>query len=283
MNRTRIRRDMKISISSFVYFNYPLKEAIKRISMCGYKGIEIWGGRPHAYRNDLADDEISDLRKLLEKLNLEISAFIPAQFRYPTSLCSPSSRIREDSVSYIKDSIATSLKLGCNMVSICPGHTLYGQGYENGIKQLSASIREIHRYANDNGVILLIEPAHRFESDLILTVKDGIDFILKLGLDNLGIAMDTGHCHVNNESLVECVSLLKGLPYHIHIDDNLGTSDDHKIPGEGEIDFLPFFRELKRNGYDGFLTVELGWNYTQEPDPAATKSRQKIESLLQNV
>jgi protein FrlC len=283
MIRTRIRRDMKISISSFVYFNYPLKEAIKRISMCGYKGIEIWGGRPHAYRNDLADDEISDLRALLEKLSLEISAFIPAQFRYPTSLCSPSSRIREDSISYIKDSISTSLKLGCHKVSICPGHTLYGQGYENGMEQLSESIRELHRFAHDDGVILLIEPAHRYESDLILTVKDGVDLISKLGLDNLGIAMDTGHCNVNNESLVECVSLLKGLPYHIHIDDNLGTSDDHKIPGEGKIDFLPFLRELKRSDYNGFLTVELGWNYTQEPDPAAKKSRQKIESLLQAV
>ena len=104
-----------------------------------------------------------------------------------------------------------------------------------------------------------------------------------LDLENLGIVMDTGHCFVNKESLVECVSLLKSFPYHIHIDDNHGLSDDHKIPGEGEINFLPFFKELKKNGYDGFLTVELGWNYTLEPDSAAIKSRQEIESLLCEV
>jgi fructoselysine 3-epimerase len=274
---------MKLSISSFLYYNYPLEEAIKRISGCGYQGIEIWGGRPHAYRNDLTEDEILNLRKLLERSQLEISAFIPAQFRYPTSLCSPNAMIREDSVNYIKDSIATSLKLGCHKVSICPGHTLYGQGYENGIEQLGESIRELHKFAHKKDVTLLIEPAHRFESDLILTIKDGIEFILRLGLDNLGIALDTGHCFVNKESLVDCVSLLKGFPYHIHLDDNHGISDDHKVPGEGKIDFLPFLRELKTNGYDGFLTLELGWNYTLEPDSAAIKSRENIEALLREV
>lgn len=274
---------MKISISSFVYYNYSLEEAIKRISACGYQGIEIWGGRPHAYRNDLTDDEIFNLRELMEKSQLEISAFIPAQFRYPTSLCSQNRRIREDSVNYIKDSIVTSIKLGCHKVSICPGHTLYGQGYENGIEQLSTSIRELQKFASVKDVTLLIEPAHRFESDLILTIKEGMDFITELGLDNLGVAMDTGHCFVNKESLVESVSLLQSVPYHIHIDDNHGTSDDHKVPGEGAIDFLPFFQELKKNGYDGFLTVELGWNYTMEPDQAATKSRTEIESLLREI
>jgi len=40
---------------------------------------------------------------------------------------------------------------------------------------------------------------------------------------------------------------------------------------------------LKKNGYVGFLTVELGWNYTMKPDLAATKSLHEIESLLREV
>jgi protein FrlC len=274
---------MRISISSFVYYNYSIEETVKRVSGCGYQGIEIWGGRQHAYRNDLSEAEISKLRRLMEESQIEVSAFIPAQFRYPTCLCSPNPRIREDSVAYIKDSIDTSLKLGCNRVSICPGHTLYGQGYDDGIAQLTASVRELHGYAYPKDVEILIEPAHRFESDLILTIEDGIHFISKLDLENLGIVMDTGHCFVNGESLVDCVSLLKGIPYHIHIDDNNGVSDQHKIPGEGDLDFSPFLKELKKSNYDGFLTVELGWDYTLEPDQAAIKSRQNIESLIHEI
>ncbi len=274
---------MRTSISTFVYYNYSLEETVKRVVDCGYDGIEIWGGRQHAYRNDLSGEEVSELRRLMEQSGIEISAFIPAQFRYPTCLCSPNPRIREDSVAYIKDSISTSLELGCTRVSLCPGHTLHGQGYDDGMAQLTASIRELHKFAYPMDVELLIEPAHRFESDLILTVEDGIEFISKLDLEDLGIVMDTGHCFVNSESLVDCVSLLDGIPHHIHIDDNNGKSDQHKIPGEGELDFLPFLSELKKSKYDGFLTVELGWDYTLDPDQAAIKSRENIESFIRKI
>jgi protein FrlC len=274
---------MRISISSFVYYNHSLEDAVKRVSKIGYQGIEIWGGRQHAYRNDLTGNEISELRRLMERSGIEISAFIPAQFRYPTCLCSPNQSIREDSVAYIKDSIGTALKLGCNKVSICPGHTLHGQGYDNGMAQLTASVRELHEFSLKKDVVIFIEPAHRFESDLILTVEDGVDFISKLQLENLGIVMDTGHCFMNGESLVDCISLLRAVPYHIHLDDNDGLSDQHKIPGEGELDLLPFLKALKKSNYDGFLTVELGWDYTLEPDPAALKSKQNIESLMRET
>lgn len=274
---------MRTSLSSFVYYNYSLQETVKRVSACGYDGIEIWGGRQHAYRNDLSGTEISELRRLMERSGLEVSAFIPAQFRYPTCLCSPNPMIRADSVAYIKDSINTSLSLGCNRVSLCPGHTLHGQGYDDGMAQLIASVRELNDYAYPREVELLIEPAHRFESDLILTVQDGLDFISKLDLEKLGIVMDTGHCSVNRESMADCVSLLQGIPNHIHIDDNNGESDQHKIPGEGELDFLPFLRQLKKSNYSGYLTVELGWDYILDPDQAAIKSRQNIETLMRKI
>ena len=52
---------MRFSQSSFVYLNYPLKQAIRRLRQFGYQGIEVWGGRPHLYRHDL-DAELDSLR-----------------------------------------------------------------------------------------------------------------------------------------------------------------------------------------------------------------------------
>jgi len=274
---------MKLSQSTFLYFNYPLEEAINRLSIHGYAGVEIWGGRSHAYYKDISETEAANIRGLIDKYEMEISAFIPAQFRYPTCLCSPNPGIRKDSVQYIKDSIVTSLSLGCNKVSLCPGHTLYGQGYNNGMRQLTESLKELLEFAADKNVVLFIEPAHRFESDLIVTVEDGVRLINDLDTGNLGIVMDTGHCFVNKESLVDCVSLLKDIPFHIHIDDNRGLSDDHLIPGEGEICFIPFLQSLKKMSYKGFLTAELGWGYTVEPDAAAYKCRMAMKSLLEKI
>jgi MFS family permease len=54
-------------------------------------------------------------------------------------------------------------------------------------------------------------------------------------------------------------------------------------PVAGYISDILSRKVVIKNGYDGFLTVELGWNYTMEPDLAATKSRHEIESLLREV
>lgn len=276
---------MKLSYSTKLYYNYRLEDTIRRGAKLGYEGVEIWGGRPHAYYRDMDKNAVDLILKVIDQTGVEISGFIPAQFGYPTNLCSPISSIREDSVEYIKNSIDVSLALGCKKVSLCPGRTLAGQGYENGMAALNESLAELVDYAVKKDALLLLEPAHMLESDLILTVEDGVRLIEEQKYENMGIALDTGHCHVNKEVLVDTVYLLndKNIPMHIHLDDNNTTADQHKIPGEGTINFVPFFRALKETGYDGYLTVELGFDYTVNPDAAAYSSRKAVLALLEEA
>ena len=276
---------MKLSISTKLYFNYTLEETIRRVGKLGYPGIEVWGGRPHAYYKDVNQSRAFALREAIEKEGMETSGFIPAQFGYPTSLCSPIEGIRRDSVEYIKGSIDTSVAMGCKKVSLCPGRTLYGQGYEQGMGRLIESLNQLVDHASKNDVLLLLEPAHMYESDLILTVEEGVRLIEEQKYTNMGLAVDTGHCHVNKESLVDVLLLIqeKNIPLHIHLDDNNGLSDQHKIPGEGTISFVPFLQTLLETGYDGFLTVELGFDYTANPDAAAYQSKKAVLSMIEEV
>lgn len=262
---------MKFSQSSFVYLNYPLQEAIRRLHRYGYQGVEIWGGRPHAFRHDL-DDEMDGIIALLEELGMTVPNFIPAQFRYPTMLCSSNERIRQDSVRYIQDAIDNAKRLGAPSVSLCPGMTLHGESPEQGWDQLRKSILELLDYTKDSGLALLIEPAHEFETTLILTVADGLRMKEEIGSDRVGILMDTGHCHVNGEDLAQVIHSLKGIPFHIHINDNHGDNDVHTVPGEGSTDFAPMAKALSEINYQGFLSAELGFQYTLDPDQAVEKT-----------
>jgi len=271
---------MRFSQSSFVYFNYPLQEAIRRLHGFGYQGIEVWGGRPHAYRHDL-DDELDEIVALLDRLEMSVPNFIPAQFRYPSILCSSNEAIRRDSVRYIQDAIDNARKLGAPYVSLCPGMTLFGEDVDKGWSQLRRSIVELLDYTEGTDLVLLIEPAHEAESTLILTVADGLRMIDEIGSERLGILLDTGHANVNGEDLAEAVRSLKGVPLHIHIDDNHGDSDAHLIPGEGSIDYEPFVRALQEIDYQGFVSGELGFGYTQDPDPAVEKSYAVLSQLFE--
>jgi protein FrlC len=271
---------MKFSQSSFVYFNYPLQEAIRRLHNYGYQGIEVWGGRPHAYRRDL-DDQLDEILALLDRFGMSVPNFIPAQFRYPTSLCSSNEAIRQDSVRYIQDGIDTALRLRSPYVSLCPGMTLYGEDTEKGWNQLRRSFTELLVYTEGTDVALLIEPAHEAETTLILTVEDGLRMIDEIGSGRLGILLDTGHANVNGEDLAQVAERLCDVPLHIHIDDNFGDSDAHLIPGEGNIDFAPLVRVLEDNRYQGYVSAELGFQYTLDPDAAVEITHTRLMTLFQ--
>lgn len=270
---------MNFSQSSFVYFNYPLQYAIRALHKAGYQGIEVWGGRPHAYRHDL-DAQMDELRALMAECDMVVSNFVPAQFRYPSILCSRNEVVRKDSVDYIKAAVDNAVKFRSPYVSVCPGMTLHGEAIEEGWRQLRRSLEELLDYAEEKDVTLLIEPAHKYETTLILTVDDGLRMIDEIGSDRLGILLDTGHAHVNGEDLAQVVHKLEGVPLHIHIDDNDGTSDAHLIPGEGSIDFAPFAKALQETGYEGFVSAELGFDYTPDPDAAIERTLTALTQMF---
>lgn len=270
---------MIFSQSSFIYFNYSLQECIRRLQSFGYNGIEIWGGRPHAYRHDL-DEQLKEIRELLDRFEMSVPNFIPAQFRYPSILCSLNETVRRDSVVYIRDAIDNAVQLGASSVSLCPGMTLHGEDLDRGWAQLQRSIEELLEYSEGKNIMLLIEPAHRFESTLILTVADGLRMIEEIGSPRLGILLDTGHAAINGEDLAKVVYTLEDVPFHIHIDDNHGDSDVHLIPGDGGIDFAPFVRALRDIGYRGAVSAELGFQYTLDPDPAVAKTLNVLRRLF---
>ena len=270
---------MEFSQSSFVYFNYPLQEAIGRLHQYGYQGIEIWGGRPHVYRHDL-DGQLDEIVALLDRFEMVVPNFIPAQFRYPSILCSLNETIRRDSVQYVQDAVDNALRLRAPSVSLCPGMTLFGEDPDRGWGQLRKSVVELLDYTEGTDLVLLIEPAHQAESTLILTVADGLRMIEEVGSERLGILLDTGHANVNGENLAKVVASLRDVPFHVHIDDNHGDSDAHLIPGDGKIDFAPFARALQRVNYQGFVSAELGFQYTLDPDRAVEKTSAALSEMF---
>lgn len=270
---------MRFAQSSFVYFNFPVQEAVRRLHRYGYQGLELWGGRPHTYRHDL-DHQLAEIRLLLDQLGMSIPNYIPAQFRYPTCLCSTNEAIRVDSVNYIKDSIQTARRLGAPSVSLCAGMTIFGEDLDKSWAQLRQSVTDLLDDTEQSDLLLLIEPAHAAESRLVRTVSDGLRLIGEINSPRLGILLDTGHCNVNGENLADTVRSLRGVPLHIHIDDNTGESDTHMIPGQGKIDFAPFVQALKDVGYRGFVSAELGFQYTLDPDTAVAQTYMALTRLF---
>jgi protein FrlC len=271
---------MKISLSAFVYFNFPLEEAIRRTKAAGFDGIDIWGGRPHCYRRDRTERELVSLRTQIENEGLETVSYIPAQFRYPTSLCSGSDPVRQDSIRYIQDSIENAAILGASVVSVCPGHTLFGQSRQDGLQRLADSLWEISSFAARHRVKIAIEPADSYETDLLNTCAEALTFINQAGFPDLGVLLDNGHEFVVGQDSAQAAKDLGSRLFHVHVDDNNALRDQHLVPGDGKFDFMPFLAGLKTAGYDSYLCAELSWDYTLDPDTAATATARRLRQML---
>lgn len=65
---------IKFSQSSAVYINYSLEYAIQDLHNLGYDGIDMWGGRPHIYKQDL-DKHINEIINLVNMLIMKVYNF----------------------------------------------------------------------------------------------------------------------------------------------------------------------------------------------------------------
>jgi protein FrlC len=271
---------MKLSVASSVFVNYPILDAISLIAEAGYEGIDIWGGRPHVYRKDFSPSELRAIRRTIEERGLDVPSLMPAFYRYPHSLSSSNETVRLDSIEYVRQCMDNAAALGAQTLLIVPGHSLFGQDPMDARQRMMDSIDAVCRYSQQYEFRLGIEPANKAVTDLVNTAGDAKRIIQELGYPHLGVVIDTGHVHLSAETPEQAAKTLGPLLLQVHVNDNDGMRQQNLIPGEGTFDFRGFLAILNGAGYNGFLSLELGWDYTLDPLPAVRESRERLRRML---
>jgi fructoselysine 3-epimerase len=272
---------MNIGCVTSVFVNYPIQEAIQRIGKAGYDGVDIWGGRPHIYRQDFSINELKSIRSLAEQLQLKINSFLPAFYRYPHNLCSPNDIIRQDTLTYVYQCADNAVLLGADYLLVCPAKIIYGQTIEDGWSRMVDSLQNICEYvAQYAGMKVMLEPVNRQAFDLINTASDAVHMIEQVDYPDLGIILDSGHMHLEEGSVKEAIQIAGNRLFQVHINDNDGQHQQNLIPGEGTFNFQSFIAQLDEAGFDGFLSAELGGLYTSNPDPAIKQTVDRLKEML---
>jgi D-psicose/D-tagatose/L-ribulose 3-epimerase len=113
------------------------------------------------------------------------------------------------------------------------------------------SLREVGGYAAAWGVGLAIEPLNRFETDLVNTVEQGLDLCERIGLDNVGLLLDTFHMNIEEKSIPGAITAASARLRHFHACEN-----DRGAPGSGHVEWDDVFAALAGTGYDGLVVIE---------------------------
>ena len=273
---------MKLGTATSVLYLYPLRDAIPLIAETGFDGIDIWGGRPHIYRQDYSPAELKELCQIIADHGLSVSSFMPAFYRYPHSLSNPNPKVRQDSIEYMRQCIDNAATLGARIVLVVPDLSLVGQARCDSRRRLVESIDACAQYASQYDLKLGIEVLHFDETDLVNTSGDALSIIEELGYTNIGVVLDTGTLNLSKEPLEEIIAKLDNLLLQVHINDNQGGSKQQNlIPGEGTYNFKELIRVLKTNGFTGFLSAELSKEYSDDPVPALRTTAERLKGWMQ--
>lgn len=87
-----------------------------------------------------------------------------------------------------------------------------------------------------------------------------IDFIDKVGADNLGICIDSGHCHLKGLDIPDVVRKCGPFFLETHFHDNFGVNDEHNPVGIGTVNWVEVIKAMVKSSYAGVITFEQG-NY----------------------
>ena len=119
---------------------------------------------------------------------------------------------------------------------------------------LVESSRRAVEIAKEWGRIVIMEPR---VGEIICSVDSMLRLINDVSMDNFKANFDTGHFSAQRENVPLALMKLEGKFANIHISDNNPVNADHLPVGDGIIDWLEFFRILKRMEYTGYLGIDI--------------------------
>jgi sugar phosphate isomerase/epimerase len=253
------------SFSALAYKG-KIEENIIKIKKYGYDAVELAVRDP----NQL---EVNSLTQILVSNKLPVSAIGTGQAfgEEGLSFTNSNKEIRRKAIDRIKSQINLAEKL--NSIVII--------GLIRGKKEVEQKFTEVENYfldairecASENEKIkLVIEPINRYETNLINTVTQGLEFLEKAGCSNVGLLLDTFHMNIEEKSLTESIIIAREKLFHFHVADS-----NRWHPGAGHIDFNEVLNTLRGINYTGYVSAEI----LPLPDPDS--SAKNTISYLRNI
>jgi sugar phosphate isomerase/epimerase len=274
---------MKLSFNTWPYASfpiwvpaYPLEETIQRIAKIGYEGIEIGAGSPHAYPPCLTKERRKHIRKVLDDNGIVLSSMLPALSGGPGhNLASPIPEERRHTINHYKDLVELSAEWGGKILLYIPGWVVFGTTFRQAWDWSIAALSEIADKAAEFDITLVIEPVS-FDSNLVDKCDEAIEMMEEVKKPNVKLMFDTFHVLYRKEVSSDYIYRMGKDLRHMHISDN-----NRLPPGQGRGDFVSVINALKDIDFDGYLTMELGFDRRDiEPDYVARQSYEYLKPLV---
>ncbi len=234
---------------------------LRRIAEAGFTHVH-WC---HHWNTDFlyADPEVEQIAAWLRDLGLTLTD-LHASAGVEKHWCSPHDYERLAGVELVKNRLVMTAQLGSDVAILHmatePTEPREREAYW---VRLHCSLEAMEPFARHCGVRIALENMAKDNFDTIEHV-----FAL-YGSDFVGLCYDSGHGNVAGNGL-DRLERANGRLLSVHLHDNDGTGDQHRLPGDGTVDWPRLARLLAASPYRKPLSFESNMgSYPKDTDEAA--------------
>jgi D-psicose/D-tagatose/L-ribulose 3-epimerase len=242
---------MRFGASTFIWvspFSNATLDLIDKVADFGFDIIEICVEDPSTI-------DTAAIANRLERARIE--ATVCGAFGPDRDLSADEEAKRENGLSYLARCVEIAAELGSPIVAgpmySATGKTrLLSKPEREAQWQLSIdSMKRASDRASDRGVKLAVEPLNRFETDLLNTVAQGVDWLGRLDRDNVGLLIDTFHMNIEERNIPDAIRAAGDKAFHFH-----GCSNDRGTPGKDHLPWPAIATALHEINYAGATVIE---------------------------
>ncbi|QOJ79497.1 sugar phosphate isomerase/epimerase [Infirmifilum lucidum] len=220
---------------------------IPLLAELGYNGVEF---------SLLDPSELLRLASIAHDYGLQVPA-VGTGLNYlhlGLDLTGPDEETRRRALERILDFIAGAYRseAGGVIIGLIRGRGEHYSTVEEALKVLENQLQAVCKSASEHGVRVFLEPLNRYETRLINTVSEGLDFIGRLDCGSVYLLLDTFHMNIEEPVIEDSIRAAGDRIGHFHVADS-----NRYAPGMGHLDFSSILAALHDTGYRGFVSAEV--------------------------
>lgn len=257
------------------------KEQCELVAQAGYRGIEI---APFSLVEE-GIQEITPRKRKAMVASMENAGIECVGLHWLLSppplglhLTSPVAAIRNKTLSYFHLLIDFCGDLGGKvMVFGSPRgrNTTRGISVRQATEYLTEGLAQVADHARQRGVIILLEPLSRGQTDVVNTTQEAVEIIGRIGHSAIETMFDFHNTADEELSFHEIIEKFFPHIFHVHVQEMDGR---YLGAGEGVKKYLPCFQALKDRKYDRWVSLEV-FDFSPGPKTIAKESMKALKAI----
>jgi D-psicose/D-tagatose/L-ribulose 3-epimerase len=222
---------------------------IKKVKKLGFDALEI---SPPAMLN-WSDAQLEELKAVSKDLDILISSNMgPPKDK---DVASKDPAVRKAGIEFTTNCMKVMDKIDSrNLGGVI--HTYWPCDFEDLDKEAIwargvESTKKLGAVAQDLGITISLEVVNRFESNILNSCEEGLQYCKQVGMDSVKMLLDTFHMNIEEDNIADAIRAAGDYLGYLHVGES-----NRKVPGKGHLPWFEIGEALREINFDSNIIME---------------------------